>query len=205
MWGRRSLQSRQAGAKRRRRDRVSSRSMPRSSIALVPVVVNSVVARISCQRREPAERAETIVKGYADSAGEVIVAGARDAEAVWRVRHKLAGSASGEDIQSFKHMRNVGSVKAVVAVFSLYKDFDEMRRGEAPQMGAGCGWSDAGDHGELGAGAGVAVQETGEDARSCRLADGSGDHRDRRYQCVYIHTSTLDEVSLSRNWHSDSK
>jgi hypothetical protein len=115
------------------------------------------------------------VKDDSDPACEVVVAGARDAEAIWRVRHKLAGSPSGEDIQSFKHMRNVGSVKAVVAMFSLHKNLDEMCHGHTLQMSAGCGGADAGDYGELCAGAGVPVQETGKDAGSGRLADGCGD------------------------------
>ncbi len=72
-------------------------------------------------------------------------------------------------------MRNVGSVEAVVAVFSLHKDLDEMGRGQALQMSAGRGWPDACDDGELGAGAGVAVQEAGEDAGTRRFADRRGD------------------------------
>jgi hypothetical protein len=79
------------------------------------------------------------VKGDSDPAGEVIVAGARDAEAVWRVRRKLVASAPREDVQSFEHVCNVGSVEAIVAMLSLHKDFDEMRGRQALQMSAGGG------------------------------------------------------------------
>jgi hypothetical protein len=145
------------------------------------------------------------MKLNADPASHVVVTGARRAQAAWSVWHKPVASASGQDTQSFEHAGYIRSFKAVVAMLSLDVNLDQSSRLKALQMDARSRWADSGYHSKFGAGSRIAIHKAIEYARPRRLADGGCDSWNCGIVAVtgYNHTSTLNEVCLPVNWHSD--
>ena len=75
---------------------------------------------------DPARAEELIVEGDGDGASHVVVAGARGAEMLRRVRDEGAGSAAGEDAEALEGAGDVGRGERVVAMAALRKNLDQV-------------------------------------------------------------------------------
>lgn len=152
---------------------------------------------------EPAQGLETVVQRHAQGAGQMVITGTGGAEAAGRMGHEFQGAA-GEDAEPFEGSGYSGPFEAVITMLPLHAQFDEAFGSEAVEVRAGGGGSDLGHHGQFGAGAGVAVHQTIEHARTGRLADGRRDSGDRRFDRILDrHTSMIDESparGFARYW-----
>jgi hypothetical protein len=126
----------------------------------------------------------------------MVVTSARGAQADGRRGNELR---AGEDAQAFQRAGNARAFQAVITMFSLNEYFDQVFRSEAGEMGAGGGRADAGDDGELCAGAGVAVHERVENAGAGGLANGGGEARNCE---IDIHSSMVNEVWMWDKRHT---
>ena len=157
---------------------------------------------------DPAGTDEVIVERDGDGSGHVVVAGARRAEVLGGVGNEAGTGAAGKDAEALEGAGDVRTGEGVVAMAALDEDADEVFRFEPGEMHAGRGGGDIGNDGELGAGAGVAVEERIEHAGAGRLADGGGDGGDRGIDVGAegargcIHTFTVNEVCMRGKDHA---
>lgn len=143
-------------------------------------------------RGDPAEGEKAVVEGDGEGSRHVVVAGARGAEGLGRGRDKASASDAGQDAEALEGASNFGSCEGVVAMAALGGDADEALGFEAAEMHAGSGGRDFGEDSQLGAGAGVAVEERAEHAGAGGLANGGGYGGDGGVFC--IHGLTVNEA-----------
>ena len=144
---------------------------------------------------QPSFRQEAVVEGDAEGTGDVVVAGAGGAEMRGCVGNEWAALSTGEDREIFKDAGDGGAGEGEVSVAALEGDLDEAFVLEAAEVDAGGGGGDAGNGGELGGGAGVAIEEGEEHAGAGGLADGGGDIGGGEVDLrLDIHTLMVSEV-----------
>ena len=135
------------------------------------------------------------MKLHAERACNVVVACARGEEAAGSVGHEFFVRAAGNDVERFEGAGDVGSFEAEVAVLALREESEEALGFQAAEMNAGGGGSDAGDDGQFGGGAGVAIHQAIEHACAGGFADGGGDFGRGNVGAVGdIHCLMIDEV-----------
>jgi hypothetical protein len=146
-------------------------------------------------RRDPAEGEEAVVEGDGEGSGHVVIAGTRCAERLRSGGDEAGAGDAGEDTEALEGAGDFGSGEGVIAVASLGGDADEAFGFEAAEVDAGGGGRDVSEDSQLGAGAGMSIEEGAEHAGAGGLADGGGDGGDGGVHALLcIHGLTVNEV-----------
>lgn len=152
---------------------------------------------------EPSQHHEAVVKRYSNTSGDVIVAGSRGTQAIWRRRYKPLLGAARQDRESFQDTSNLRSAKTVIPVLPLSHDLNQAVQSQPVQVRTRGRRTHVRDHRKLRARSRAIVYEAIEHSRSCRFADG---RRDARRAAVHlpfdIHTVIVNEVWMSGKAYS---
>src|SRR5262245_42548203 len=121
---------------------------------------------------------ERIGDGDADLAGQMIVAGAREAERVITNRTRLIARRHldrGDGDDAFEHPRDQGRRNAIVAIATLLGDGKEPRLDELEEVLAGGRTRDSGEISEFAASQSLTTHEGSQDGRARGIPDERGD------------------------------
>ena len=117
---------------------------------------------------------ECVGDGDADLTGQVVIAGAREAERVIRDGARLVTRRHldrGDRNDTFEHPRDQWRGDAVIAIAPLPGDSDETRLGQLEEVLARGRTRDPGEIGKLAAGQGLPTHQGGKDGCARGIAD----------------------------------
>jgi hypothetical protein len=126
-------------------------------------------------RGQPAQRLHTIVEEHANRARQVVVAGPRQTQPIRRGWNERVAIPAGKNAEAFERARDVGTAQAVEPMLPLRHEADQIHSPEAIEMSARGRGADARHDGELGGGAGAAVDKGVQDSGTRRLTNGRCD------------------------------
>src|SRR5262249_46758668 len=121
---------------------------------------------------------ERIGDGDADLAGQMIVAGAREAQCVVPNRARLIARRHldrGDGDDAFEHPRDQGRRDAVIAIAPLLGDGDEPRLDELEEVLARSRTRDSGEISKFAAGQSLTTHQGSQNGRARRIPDERGD------------------------------